>query len=160
MLLLTQIAGLTLRRLGDGDAGNLFQLIQRNRRHLTTHGDYAEVVAASLETLAAELSGSDDQVRLGIFLGDRLVGRIDVIPVNPPSYGLGYWLCQSETGKGYGSVAVKTALMFARDDLGATNIYAGVTHGNHRSVALLRRNGFVAVADFERYTRYHRALGN
>ena len=160
MMLVTQIPDLTLRRLGDADAGRLFELIQKNRHHLTAHGDHAEVVAASHETLVAELSGIDDQIRLGIFLENRLVGRLDVIPVDPPRYGLGYWLCESEAGKGYGTAAVETATVFARDDLGATDIYAGVTHGNHRSMALLRRNGFVAVADFERYTRYHRALRN
>ena len=158
MLLKTQIPDLTLRRLGGADADRLFELIQDNRHHLTAHGDYAELAAASSETLAAELSGSDDQVRLGIFLGESLVGRLDLIPVDPPRYGLGYWLCESATGKGYGTAAVGTAIVHARDDLGATDIYAGVTHGNLSSVALLRRNGFAAAADFERYTRYHRAL--
>jgi RimJ/RimL family protein N-acetyltransferase len=158
MMLATQIPELTLRRLGGDDADELFELIQKNRDHLTVHGDYAELVTASPETLLAELSGGDDQVRLGVCLGDRLVGRVDVIPVDLPRYSLGYWLCESVTGRGYGTAAVETAIGFARDDLGATDIFAGVTHGNHRSVALLRRNGFVVVADFGRYTRYRRAL--
>lgn len=39
-----------------------------------------------------------------------------------------------------------------------TDIFAGVTHGNHRSVNLLQRLGFRAVAEFETYTRFHRWL--
>ncbi|WP_159392934.1 hypothetical protein [Streptomyces cyaneogriseus] len=38
--------------------------------------------------------------------------------------------------------------------LGATDIFAGVTHGNDKSAALLRRLGFEPVADFARCTRF------
>lgn len=35
---------------------------------------------------------------------------------------------------------------------------AGVTHGNNPSVTVLERNNFATVADFDGYSRYHRAL--
>ncbi|HLU57581.1 MAG TPA: hypothetical protein VKZ81_19165 [Pseudonocardia sp.] len=44
---------------------------------------------------------------------------------------------------------------FAEDVLGATDVYAGVGHGNVRSAALLARLGLTPVARFESYTRFH-----
>jgi RimJ/RimL family protein N-acetyltransferase len=38
--------------------------------------------------------------------------------------------------------------------LRATDIFAGVTHGNDKSVAVLRRLGFARVSSFQRYDRY------
>lgn len=46
----------------------------------------------------------------------------------------------------------------ARDGLGATDVFAGVTHGNTPSVALLRRLGFDVAADLDGYTRFHLSL--
>lgn len=43
--------------------------------------------------------------------------------------------------------------------LAATDIYAGVTHGNDKSAALLERVGFRFPQRFEDYTRYHLHLG-
>lgn len=40
-----------------------------------------------------------------------------------------------------------------------TDVFAGVSHGNERSVALLHRLDFAVVADFDTYRRFHRALG-
>jgi ribosomal-protein-serine acetyltransferase len=42
--------------------------------------------------------------------------------------------------------------------VGATDVYAGVTHGNGKSGAVLTRLGFKVAEVFETYTRYHRAL--
>ncbi|SDM52640.1 GNAT family N-acetyltransferase [Allokutzneria albata] len=49
--------------------------------------------------------------------------------------------------------------MGRRDDrrahLAATDLFAGVAHGNARSVAVLLRLGFSRVASFDDYDRYH-----
>jgi ribosomal-protein-serine acetyltransferase len=93
------------------------------------------------------------------FLRGSLIGRADLVPVDPPRYGLGYWLGEEATGHGYATAAVRALLDHARS-LGATDVLAGVTHGNDRSVALLRRLGFARVAEFDAYDRYHRAVGS
>ncbi|WP_088282374.1 GNAT family N-acetyltransferase [Kineosporia sp. A_224] len=81
------------------------------------------------------------------------------MPVDPPRYGLGYWVRASSQGRGLASAAVGALLEHAQTRCGATDVFAGVTHGNDRSVALLRRLGFVEAATFERYTRFRRRLG-
>jgi RimJ/RimL family protein N-acetyltransferase len=157
--LATSLAELTLRPLGKQDARALFDLVQENRLHLTALGDYAELVSMSFEQLDTELADTaTSNLRFGILLGETLIGSAELIPVDPPRYGLGYWLAEQATGKGYATAAVGRLVAFAREDLGASDIYAGVTHGNHRSQALLGRLGFLPVATFERYTRYHCAL--
>lgn len=141
-------------------AGALYELIQENRAHLTAHGDYADQVAASPETLQADLCQSaSENMRFGIMLNQNLIGRMDLVPVDPPRYGVGYWLAQSATGRGYATAALKALMHFARANLQATDIFAGVTHGNQRSRALLERAGFLPVMEFEKYTRFHCALG-
>ena len=158
-MLATPLADLTLRSLEKADARALYDLVQENCLHLTTLGDYAELVSTPFETLDGELANTaTSNLRFGIFLAGTLIGSADLIPVDPPRYGLGYWLAKDATGKGYATAAVSRLVAFARDDLRASDIYAGVTHGNHSSQAVLGRLGFLPVAKFERYTRYHCSL--
>jgi RimJ/RimL family protein N-acetyltransferase len=155
----TGISALVVCPLNDGHALALHDLVQENRAHLTAHGDYAELVAASLEALEGQLTqGKSRNLQFGIFLSQKLIGRIDLVPVDPPRYGLGYWLAQHSTGNGYATAALKALLGFAGTDLRATDIYAGVTNGNWRSEAVLQRAGFMPVEVFKNYTRFHRAL--
>lgn len=158
-MLQTTAPGLSLRPLTPDDAATLHALVQANRTHLTAHGDYQDQVAATPDMLAAELADGDSgKWRFGIFLDGELIGRVDLTPVEPPRYGLGYWLAQDATGKGYAALALAALLQFAAGELHASEVYAGVTHGNTRSERLLSRLGFVQVAVFETYTRFRLIL--
>lgn len=154
----TAIPGLTLRELVHRDAPDLLAAIADNRAHLTAFGDYAELSAMTLAQLEAELAAADDKTRFGIFHDGQLVGRADLIAVDPPNYGIGYWLAAHATGKGYATAAVAALVDQARRLPGAAALYAGVTHGNQRSIAVLERVGFRQVARFERHARFHLAL--
>lgn len=156
-MLQTAAPNLTLRALSPGHADLLHALVQANRVHLTAHGDYARLVAATVEILATEL-GDRKQWCYGIFLEDELIGRADLIPVDPPRYGLGYWLAKSATGHGYAKHALTALLELAANELQASEIYAGVTHGNIRSERLLQRLGFAQVATFDTYSRFRLEL--
>lgn len=147
---------LNLRPLTRADAAEYHALLQRNAAHLTRHGNYREDVAATPEEVTAQLA-EPAPLRFGIVLGERLIGRVDLIPVDPPRYGLGYWIAEDAAGHGYATRAVASVLRHART-LAATDVFAGVTHGNDRSVALLRRLGFTTVASFDSYDRFHLAL--
>jgi RimJ/RimL family protein N-acetyltransferase len=82
-------------------------------------------------------------------------GRAELVAVDPPKYGLGYLLDMNECGRGVATEAVRSLVEYAFDSLGATDVFAGVTHGNERSVTLLQRLGFDRVAQFESYDRFH-----
>ncbi|HVL07339.1 MAG TPA: GNAT family N-acetyltransferase [Acidimicrobiales bacterium] len=153
--LATARRGLSLRELTAADADGYFALIDRNRLHLTRHGDYSGMATISAAQVQASLvAPGDDNTRFGIWLDGRLVGRVDLNPYNPPNYVLGVWLDEAATGKGHATEACRAAIAFARSHLRAGNIWAGVTHGNHRSVALLGRLGFERVAELDRHSRF------
>ena len=73
-------------------------------------------------------------------------------------YAIGYWVDLASCRNGYATAAVRLALDQAKTELGATDVYAGVTHGNDASVKVLLAAGFVKVADMGRYERFHRPL--
>jgi len=152
--ILTDLPGLTLRPLTDADAYHA--LLTGNRAHLTQHGDYQEETTKTLTSLRADLAVPDD-LRFGIHHQGTLIGRIDLIAADPPRYSIGYWLAATSTGNGY-ATAAGHAIVNLAVRLGATDVYAGVTHSNTKSAAVLERIGFIAVVEFDTYVRYHRAL--
>ncbi|MFC7994590.1 GNAT family N-acetyltransferase [Streptomyces rochei] len=157
--LATDVAGLTLRVLDAEQADVYYALIDRNREHLTQHGDYQALAASDYETARAELlNDPHPSLRCGIVLHGALVGRVDLVAVNPPKYGLGYWLDHDATGHGYATAACRVLIEYGATELGATDVFAGVTHGNGKSGAVLTRLGFDVADVFETYTRYHRSL--
>lgn len=155
----TRIPGLVLRALTLEDADAYYDLLDRNRLHLSRLGDYQEEKNATRAWVREHL-GQDPgpDLRYGIRLDGELIGRVDLIAVDPPRYGTGYWLDEARTGAGRATAACRALFDHAARALGATDVFAGVTHGNDRSAALLRRLGFEPVVDFESYTRFRLAL--
>ncbi|WP_211319272.1 GNAT family N-acetyltransferase [Quadrisphaera granulorum] len=155
----TARAGLVLRELVEQDAGALHALLQASKAHLTRLGNFTAIAAADLAAVAAELAAQQPApLSFAVVEGDAMVGRVDLVAVDPPRYGLGYWLAPWATGRGLATLAVLALLEYARDDLHASDVYAGVTHNNHASAAVLHRTGFDRVADMGSYSRYHRRL--
>lgn len=155
----TVIPNLVLRALCASDAPALHRLVEDNAAHLTAHGDYGDLVAATLDDMVHALAGqANEPLCFGLLANDQLVGRLDLVPVDPPRYSIGYWLAEDATGKGYATAAILATCAYARDDLGASDIFAGVTHANHKSAAALERAGFRKVETFERYARFHLSL--
>ncbi|MFE1471731.1 GNAT family N-acetyltransferase [Nocardiopsis dassonvillei] len=155
----TRIPGVSLRVLTPADSVDYQTLLRANHTHLTRHGDFTDQVRASAGEIEEALAHPSEKERAyGIRLHDTLVGQASIIAVAPPHYSLGYWLAQTATGQGRASAACAALIESSSTVLGATDMFAGVTHGNDSSVALLRRLGFTPVADFPTYTRFHLAL--
>ncbi len=155
----TAVPELTLCALTAGRADEYHALIVRNREHLTQYGDYETLAASDYATAHAELlSDPGPSLRCGILLHGTLIGRVDLVAVNPPKYGFGYWLDHEATGHGYATAACRALIEYGAAVLGATDVFAGVTHGNGKSSAVLTRLGFEVAEVFETYTRYHRVL--
>lgn len=155
----TPIPGVSLRVLTPADSVDYRALLQANRAHLTRHGDFTDQIRASEGEIEQALAHPGKKERAyGIWLHGTLVGQASIIAAAPPHYSLGYWLAQTATGQGLASAACATLIERSSTVLGATDMFAGVTHGNHASVALLRRLGFTPVAECVTYTRFHLAL--
>lgn len=154
----TEVEGLALRPLDIDDLPRYAALVSRNREHLTSHGDYEDVVRSSREEMEGELRAASVG-RFGVWLDETLIGRVDLIPQDGSNAVLGYWLDRDRLGSGFATAACRALLAYGATDMHVTDVWAGVTHGNERSVALLERLGFGAVEDMGTYTRFHRALG-
>ena len=150
----TEIAGPNIATLTYDDAVAYYELVDRNREHLTRLGDYRSVRTASLQSVQDELSANSPNVVTGIWLSRDLIGRIDLIPKDPGTFVIGYWIDENAQGYGYMTAACRALISFAREHLDARSVYAGVTKGNQASVALLARLGFAHVADMGAYNRY------
>ncbi len=157
MELETEIAGLTLRELTVDHAEEYYCLLAANRAHLTQHDDYQEEGSATLDLVRVSLSSSAHGKRFALWHGGQMAGRADLVAKDPGKFVLGYWLGRKFSGKGLMTYALRALMRHGKDRLGAEEYFAGVTHGNIKSIALLRRLGFDAVADFDTYTRFRRS---
>jgi ribosomal-protein-serine acetyltransferase len=153
----TEIEGLVLRSLGIADVDRYVGLVARNRGHLTSHGDFEDLVRSSVNDLGDELR-QDPPGRFGVWLDEELIGRVDLVPKDGTNAVLGYWLDRNRLGSGFATAACRELLRYGASEMGVTDVWAGVTHGNERSVAVLERLGFNGVSDMGAYTRFHRRL--
>lgn len=141
------------------DVDAYYSLVDRNRDHLTRHGDYSFAIDATPELIRDQLTEIPrETTAFGIWVGDDLAGRVDLIRHTSKRFGLGYWIGEAFTGRGVATAAIAAAIAYARDQYGATDVFAGVTHGNDRSADLLTRLGFCDVARFDNYPRFHVTL--
>ncbi|MER5299279.1 GNAT family protein [Streptomyces lasiicapitis] len=96
----TRLPDLVLRELTAQDADAYYALLDRNREHLSRLGDYQAESRATPEWVREHLDEDPGGLRYGIRLGGRLIGRVDLIAVDPPRYGTGYWLDEAHVGAG------------------------------------------------------------
>lgn len=137
----TALPDLRLRQLQPVDAATLIRLVQRNRMHLTRHGDYGDLVETDVDTLALQLGNRSGQITFGICLGEQIVGTVTLIRHQPGVFGLGYWISAEHGGRGYVSHACQALIDAAEAHLDAREIWAGITHGNHASIAVATKLG-------------------
>lgn len=150
----TEIHGVVLRELTADDAPAHFELIDRNREHLQRFGDHDVSGDHSADDIRKHhLGGADGGLRYGIWSHDRLAGRIDLVPVDPPHWTVGYFLDDAATGRGIATAACRALAPVARD-AGAADLYAGVTLGNEKSCAVLQRAGFELIQTMPDRTRW------
>lgn len=155
----TELAGVELRPLMASDAESVVALMRAERGHLTRHGDFADEIGVSPADRAAGYAArAAEPLAFGIVEDQQLVGAIELVPVDPPRFGLGYWLAEHGCGRGIATAAVRALVGHAFTELRATDVYAGVTHGNESSIGVLRRAGFSPIADLGTYTRFHRSV--
>ena len=151
----TDLTGLRLIRLRRDHAAALYNLIDRNRGHLTQHGDYQDLGQATPDSVVESLTNPIDQnIKYGIWLNDDLIGRVDLSPRDAGTFVIGYWLGSDFTGHGYATLACRSLINDAIQQQLATTIYAGVTKGNVKSEALLSRLGFTMIEDRGTYTLF------
>lgn len=141
-----------IRLLNLEDAEPLTDLLVANREFLTpfepirpasdftTEGQRQRINEAILER------AEDRAYAFSIFelKEARLVGRValsNVVRAAWQNSTLGYWVAQSENGKGFATEAVKLALRYAFQEAGLHRVQAGVMPRNRASAQVLIKAG-------------------
>ncbi|RFU39915.1 N-acetyltransferase [Actinomadura logoneensis] len=93
------------------------------------------------------------QFSLGIVHGGRLLGAVGLIPENPGSMELAYWLRPGERGKGIASQAVLAASAWTYEELGVPRVWLEIYPDNEPSLRLAERIGYRFEAHVPRHCR-------
>lgn len=149
-----------MRVLRVSDAAALAAAYVRNRAYLSpwepTRPEEYFTEKWQAADIANRLIAHDDgnAYPLGLFDGDRLVGRFNVAGiVRGPfqSAGLGYWVDRDFAGRGLASAAVQAIVEMARDELGLHRIEASTLLHNTASQRVLLKAGFRKIGMAPRY---------
>ena len=139
--------GISLRQLTPDDARVAFDLIDRNREHLSQFGD---VTARNYVTYDQMLNSiilprNPFRLRFGIRNAEGIyVGSINVTPTveNREVGEIGYYIGREFEGQGYTTSAVDALTDYAFENLGYQELFGSVVDGNTGSVRVLQKAGF------------------
>lgn len=141
-----QIEGkLWLKQFIVGDSKMIFDLIDRNRKHLSQFDDDTAKKYQTLQDVidSIEKPNNPSKIRLGIWDGELYVGTINLTPIEiDKRIEVGYYLGEEFEGKGYIQRALKIVVEFALYELEYQEIFANVNSRNEKSKNSLRKVGF------------------
>lgn len=151
--------GRSLRALEDGDAEELFALIETNRAHLAHWMPFVgqtRGVADSLAFIRAARRQHEENrgMQLALRQDDRIIGVVGfhAIDWTRKSTSIGYWLAADRQGAGTMTAAVCALLNHAFDtwQLSRVEIRAGVLNARSRAIPLrlgFREEGVLRAAE-------------
>lgn len=135
--------GLVLRELVPEDSRLLYELIERNREHLSQYLDVTSQKYPDYDSVVASFINPNNlkRLRFGIWDDGELVGSISLSPLSKLAE-LGYWVSADRTRRGYASSASTALCRYAYETLGITRIIAFVHKDNAASQGVLTQCGF------------------
>lgn len=138
---------LVLRQFTPEDAREAFDLIDRNREHLSQFGDETAENYQTYESMLTSIlhPSNPARLRLGIRHKEGMyMGSINLTPKGEPNHGeIGYYIGKEFGGKGVTTKATVTLTDYAFNNLGYESIFAVVVEGNDGSVRVLEKAGYV-----------------
>ncbi|MBW3002845.1 GNAT family N-acetyltransferase [Candidatus Woesearchaeota archaeon] len=140
---------ITLRQFCVEDAKVIFDLIDRNREHLSQHDDdtAGKYPLAGFVFRSIACPKNPERLRMGIWANEEFTGSINLTPVaSSTSFEVGYYLGKEYQGRGYMTRAVNRLVKYAFEEKKATQVFANVHPDNSASMAVLERAGFTRLA--------------
>ncbi len=141
--------GLTLKQYTLDDAQEAFDLIDRNREHLSQYGDDTAKKYKTVEDMIESIvhPKKPKRMRFAIRNSDgTYVGSINLEPIpsanNPQRAEVGYYLGKEFIGKGYMKDALAVLVDFAFQQLGYTELFAKIHPQNIPSQKVITSAGF------------------
>ena len=124
----------------------IFNIVEKNREYLEEwQGHFGMLhsvddVLKKLESRHAK-TAANTGVMFGIYSGNNLIGRIRFFNANDTTCEIGYWLLESENGKGFMTEAI-SALESELFKFGFEKIILEIDAGNTKSENVAQRNGY------------------
>jgi ribosomal-protein-serine acetyltransferase len=137
-----------LRLLEEGDADELYRLIERNRAYLARWMPWAadQTLVGTLEfiRLTRRQAAAKDGFQAALVPDGAIVGMVGFHGVNWPhrSTTIGYWLDEGHQGRGLMTRAVRTLIDHAFAEWNLHRVEIRAATGNRRSRAIPERLGF------------------
>ena len=160
IILPTSNPDVELRELTAADADAFFDIVQQNNVWLTRYGDYQELIKMTSKDIAVEFSNQDEKgpLRMGIWHDNKLVGRVDVSPVAPETYTVGYWISERCSCRGYVTSSCRAIMGYVTRTRKVREYWAGVRNINLESIAIVERLGFSIYEQLPERKRYRLLL--
>ena len=144
--------GITVRELLEGDAEELYDLIDSNRLHLgkwfpwVAHQTSADDTLKHIVARRAK-NGTGNGLAVCIEVGGSIMGDISLTAIDQPGRQarMGYWIASEGEGRGIMTRCCQRVLGYGFERLGLNRVVLGSVKDNWRSRRLAERLGFVEV---------------
>lgn len=139
--------GITLRQFSIDDAPTIFNLINRNREHLSRPWDDTADKYKTLTSVEESIlhPKNEDRKRFGIWNDQgEYVGTINITPDedNPKRAEIGYYLGKESTGHGYILKSLLTLSTWAFNNRGIDEVYLKIDSENIPSSKVATKANF------------------
>ena len=138
---------ITLKQFALSDAKEIFELIDRNREHLSQFSDETAQKYPTLESVIDSIQNPKNPKRLRFTIRNKngvFMGSINLTPDegDPQKGEIGFYMGSEFQSKGYATEATRILSNFALRDLGYQTLYAAVHPDNVASQRVLVKVGY------------------
>lgn len=151
--LATLNAGVVLLEFIPDDARLLFELIDRNRSHLSQWDDETATKYLDYESVLSSIMHPQNpsRIRLGIWVVGALVGTVNFTHKPDKVAEIGYWVGREFCGLGLATLATLAMIAYVKRSWGVSRLVAHAHRENRASQKVLRKAGFVESHFNEQY---------
>lgn len=141
--LATSDEGVLLLEFIPEDARPLFELIDRNRDHLSQRDDETAAKYLDFESVLQSITHpkNPDKIRLGIWSDGVLTGTINITPKGGCVSEIGYWVGSEFCGKGLATIATRAVIQYGKSLVDTCEMIAYTHPDNTASQKVLLRAG-------------------
>src|SRR3989344_5716914 len=157
--LTSSVGEVVLRQFTPEDAGEILNLIDRNRDHLSQFGDDTAGKYPTHGSVKDSIENPKNPDRLRFAIRNRegqFIGSINLTPdtKNTKQPEVGYYLGAEFSKQGYMTRALEMVTTYGFRNLGYETIYGDVAETNTASSNALLRNGYNETSRFNGKIRY------
>jgi RimJ/RimL family protein N-acetyltransferase len=142
---------ITLQQFTPEDAKEVFDLIDRNREHLSQFGEDTPQKYPTYESVLESIVHPKNPKRLRFGIRNKTgeyMGSINLTSQGFHQGEVGYYVGEEFTGKGYTTKAVQTLTDYAFVNLGYEVLFGVVAEGNTASMKVLKKAGYVQARSY------------